>query len=297
MKLRWLTIAAIACVPFSGCNCEDDYDSGWELVEDWEFEDAGLGAVDADVGDSPVVANSGCGDGQIEGREQCDDHNTDDGDGCSERCTIEPRWDCTNALNLNTGSDGRGGQLSAGSADPVWTWVEGTLNPDGTTPTTLPAGLPWKPTTVIGECASTWHDATPPAQWINSTGWDAAAGACVDHPQPLDESLRYYRATFTIATDNAASATTLSGQMWADNQATRIFINGAEVTEYVPPAADGSSYETADAVSFGSWGSRYYRAGQNEIVIAVKNLAATRPPNPEGLLVRVPDAGSVCTRN
>ena len=35
------------------------------------------------------------------------------------------------------------------------------------------------------------------------------------------------------------------------------------------------------------------------MVVAVKNLSATTPDNPEGLLVRVPDAfkvGSICTK-
>lgn len=37
----------------------------------------------------------GCGDGFIEGIEECDDGNPDDGDGCSSTCTVESGWDCT----------------------------------------------------------------------------------------------------------------------------------------------------------------------------------------------------------
>ncbi len=254
---------------------------------------------DAFTSASTCTRVSTCGDGVIEGREECDDNNTDDADGCSSACKIEPGWACANAINLNTGSDGQGDQLQAGATDPIWQWAQGSLNSDGSTPTTLPSGLSWSPTTVIHKCAGAWTDATAPAQWINTTGWDATQNACSPHPTPLIASLRYYRATFDIASANAALATTLRGDLWADNQVTRIFINGSEVTEYTPPAPDGSSYQTADSVDFGTWGSSYYQAGHNEIVIAVKNLASPAPPNPEGLLVRVPDAfvvGSMCTQ-
>ncbi|KAK9789369.1 hypothetical protein WJX73_005379 [Symbiochloris irregularis] len=36
-----------------------------------------------------------CGDGVIEGPEECDDGNTKDGDGCSKDCLIENGWDCS----------------------------------------------------------------------------------------------------------------------------------------------------------------------------------------------------------
>ncbi len=41
-------------------------------------------------GQSPV-----CGNGIVELPEQCDDHNTADGDGCSATCTIESGWTCS----------------------------------------------------------------------------------------------------------------------------------------------------------------------------------------------------------
>ncbi len=36
-----------------------------------------------------------CGDGSINGAEQCDDGNTRSGDGCSSSCQIEPGWVCS----------------------------------------------------------------------------------------------------------------------------------------------------------------------------------------------------------
>jgi cysteine-rich repeat protein len=38
-----------------------------------------------------------CGDGIKEGTEQCDDHNTNPGDGCSGGCQIETGWTCNNS--------------------------------------------------------------------------------------------------------------------------------------------------------------------------------------------------------
>lgn len=38
---------------------------------------------------------STCGDGRIDGSEECDDDNNEDGDGCSSLCREEPGWVCT----------------------------------------------------------------------------------------------------------------------------------------------------------------------------------------------------------
>ena len=50
-----------------------------------------------------------CGNGVIEisggVKEQCDDGNTDNGDGCSNQCLIEEMYQCTNAnANSQTGN-------------------------------------------------------------------------------------------------------------------------------------------------------------------------------------------------
>ena len=41
--------------------------------------------------DAPVAI---CGDGIVDGTEQCDDGNTTSGDGCSATCTLEPGFAC-----------------------------------------------------------------------------------------------------------------------------------------------------------------------------------------------------------
>lgn len=59
MKMRRLTLLAIAAVlPFSGCNCNDPEDPGWELVDEWEVgEDATVFEPDVeDLWDAPPDA-------------------------------------------------------------------------------------------------------------------------------------------------------------------------------------------------------------------------------------------------
>ncbi|XP_018608776.1 pappalysin-2 [Scleropages formosus] len=40
------------------------------------------------------LGSSFCGDGQLQGEEQCDDENLLDGDGCSKKCLMEPGFNC-----------------------------------------------------------------------------------------------------------------------------------------------------------------------------------------------------------
>jgi len=41
-----------------------------------------------------------CGDSEVYGDEECDDGNTEDGDGCSATCEVEPRWVCHGAPSV-----------------------------------------------------------------------------------------------------------------------------------------------------------------------------------------------------
>jgi cysteine-rich repeat protein len=43
-----------------------------------------------------------CGNGIIESGEDCDDKNTISGDGCSNRCNVEPYWSCTKSPSVCT---------------------------------------------------------------------------------------------------------------------------------------------------------------------------------------------------
>jgi sulfatase modifying factor 1 len=90
-----------------------------------------------------------CGDGVIEGDEQCDDANTDDQDGCDAVCEIERGWVCSDepsvcsdfpvALNTNAATDSGADLFSHLTNDGVGNWVavwqsdetlDGTLGTD-----------------------------------------------------------------------------------------------------------------------------------------------------------------------
>ncbi|MFA6523131.1 MAG: DUF4215 domain-containing protein [Candidatus Peribacteraceae bacterium] len=43
------------------------------------------------------VSASRCGDGVISFGEGCDDRNMRNGDGCNEKCKVEPNWTCAGA--------------------------------------------------------------------------------------------------------------------------------------------------------------------------------------------------------
>ncbi len=77
------------------------------------------------IAPSPTVCNAQCGNGAPNGPEQCDDGNTDNGDGCSAVCQVEAGFECTAALPggaenaVMDGSFELGG-VNSGSANPFW---------------------------------------------------------------------------------------------------------------------------------------------------------------------------------
>ena len=71
--------------------------------------------------DGPNCAPAVCGDGIIDGAEQCDDHNGSAGDGCSE-CVVDDGWQCSSEPS---------------SCAPLGTWNDGVIPNDLGTP---PAG-------------------------------------------------------------------------------------------------------------------------------------------------------------
>jgi cysteine-rich repeat protein len=46
-----------------------------------------------------------CGDGAVGGIEECDDANTDPGDGCDDTCAVEEGWECTEEPSMCTAAD------------------------------------------------------------------------------------------------------------------------------------------------------------------------------------------------
>ena len=59
--------------------------------------DGGPGGGDAPASGSDGPVGPTCGNGVLEMGEQCDDGNTNDSDGCSSTCHVEPGWICPTA--------------------------------------------------------------------------------------------------------------------------------------------------------------------------------------------------------
>ena len=65
-----------------GCSSACQIESGYECTV------AGQACEKTPITEIP------CGNGQPDADEECDDGNTDDGDGCSSACTVESGWEC-----------------------------------------------------------------------------------------------------------------------------------------------------------------------------------------------------------
>lgn len=219
----------------------------------------------------PACTLPACGDGILDPGESCDDANTNDSDGCSSTCEIEDGYSCSNPVQVNTGSDNAGGRAALNSNDLVWSWSE-DIDSART------------PATVAGNCAPpSWVAPDPYADWVNRYG------CAINSPFA---NTTWYHATFTIPTAEAAAATNVAGRVWADNRIEDIVVNGVSTGI----ASEGEIGFAGPGISFGDWPSALYQAGVNTISVGVENQGTE--PNPDGLLVQVPNAfglGSVCT--
>ncbi len=75
----------------------DGMDLGGESCTSQGFSGGALACrADCTLDPSGCIRES-CGNGSIEGMEACDDGNSDNGDGCSAACTVEPGWSCPSA--------------------------------------------------------------------------------------------------------------------------------------------------------------------------------------------------------
>jgi cysteine-rich repeat protein len=93
-----------------------------DLVAYWDFN-SGAGYSIKDItnhGHDLIAAQpprwevvrwlSNCGNGVVEGAEECDDGDTVDGDGCSSSCKVERGWSCNgNPSKCSQGGSGGGG--------------------------------------------------------------------------------------------------------------------------------------------------------------------------------------------
>ncbi len=76
-------------------NCADWTGCRWALVILWGMGPAGVGLGCGGTNVKLPV----CGNGEVEGRELCDDGNLEPGDGCDENCLMESRELCDNRID------------------------------------------------------------------------------------------------------------------------------------------------------------------------------------------------------
>jgi MYXO-CTERM domain-containing protein len=118
------------------------------LMEDDEACDDGLDNADTAACTS-TCAVAACGDGLVQdGVEECDDGNTDDGDGCAADCTEEA---ATTDTDTDTDSGGSGSDTD-GDTDPGTGTSASATDASATSPTTT------SPTTTAGSDSDTDGD-------------------------------------------------------------------------------------------------------------------------------------------
>ena len=77
-----------------GCSAQCQVESGWECLQEGSPCQKKT-TPDPTPTPVPKPTKAVCGDGFKSGSEECDDGNTDDGDGCSAECTVEKGYDCS----------------------------------------------------------------------------------------------------------------------------------------------------------------------------------------------------------
>lgn len=90
----FIIITSFAFAPAFGCSFDNSGVSKENENENLNINDnVNENANDNNNNNNVVI--DGCGDGTIDGDEECDDVNTVSGDGCSSECTIEEGWTCS----------------------------------------------------------------------------------------------------------------------------------------------------------------------------------------------------------
>lgn len=213
----------------------------------------GAAGGDDDGSGSDIPAN--CGNGMIDGNEQCDDGNTADGDGCSHTCTLEGNQQpsCGDGI-VETGEGCDDGNTVSGDGCSSHCQPESTglpctphsfrCGPSGDVETCNNAGTAWQfvetcdlgcnsgactdPTCEAG--AKRCHGETVETCNASGTGWDAgetcttycASGACALDGLNVNQNSNYDGAIivagdFTVG--NGSTLTSTSGDLTiiADN--------------------------------------------------------------------------------
>jgi len=152
----------------------------------------------------------GCGDGIVQGTEQCDDGNVVNGDGCSSTCTIQPGYTCVGTPSVCTTTCGDGVKAGAETCDDG-----NTVNGDGcssTCSTELGFNCVGSPSTCVTVCgdgikvgAETCDDGNVAnGDGCSSTCSTEAGYNCAGSPSVCTPS--------TPPNDDCANAISFSGQ-------------------------------------------------------------------------------------
>jgi cysteine-rich repeat protein len=168
--------------------CTDDFCGSSDLQDCNDGNTCTQDQCDAAAGcQYPSIPNC-CGNGQIEGNEQCDDGNQNDGDGCSAQCQSESPCPQPGAYYLNL------------------CWVRATSHQQnhnsacasiGKSPTAKDVPMDWNEATLIA-VASQWgygsagdYDNAAPAMWCNPNSKQCGThnwGAKFDNYGPYGDS-------------------------------------------------------------------------------------------------------------
>ncbi len=142
VKIAVVGFLYFAALGIGGCSCEDS-PTPTPITPEVNPPIPGTGGSGGTTGGSGGAAGSGgtvggtggsvgsggtgvalCGNGRQEVREECDDANTRDGDGCSSSCHLEPGYRCPTAgrpcvPNGTGGSGGSGGTIGLGGSGGI----------------------------------------------------------------------------------------------------------------------------------------------------------------------------------
>lgn len=149
-----------------------------------------------------ALAHAVCGDGVVDGVEQCDDFNVAADDGCSETCQIEAFWECESpdeAFLESVRWDGRANCATSPVVDLDGIGVRVDL-PDWPVFAVSPTGL---------DCVSAWSSGDS-GRWFWSTHWQL--GAYANGNGGVLSSARYSLAACKAASESAVQVIRPGGE-------------------------------------------------------------------------------------
>lgn len=189
-----------------------------------------------------------------------------------------PTLTCQSDANVfNTGYDGRGGKLSAGTPDAHW--EAGAGDASGYTSVAT-----WTPANVVGNLA--------PGLWVNSPYGNAEWVARGDGRSDSRNAYVYYRYQFNIDPSVTLDSFALQFDFYIDDLIQQMIVNDVQYKNYVTPASPsgqgGFSSGSRLSENLQNGPTLAWRTGLNSIVIKSWNVVA-----PTGFLAQI-KANATC---